>query len=498
MGQALYRTYRSKSLDEIVGQSHIIDALKHAAKTSSISHAYLFTGPRGTGKTSIARIWAHQVNGIPYSTSSNLDIIEIDAASNRRIDEVRDLREKVHIAPSSLKYKVYIIDEVHMLTKEAFNALLKTLEEPPAHALFILATTDAHKLPATIISRTQRYTFKPIAHEKVVSHLKHIALSESIAIDDDALQLIAEHGQGSMRDSTSILDQMRQRDHVTADAVREHLGVPNRDALQLLVETLTSHDASGLISQLDTLYENGSLATNIASSMSAFIRSGIIKNKPVLSGDTSLALLEQLLGVATSPNPERQLELALLHAVTMPNSAVHTTHAVDAPVHSKTPPAMPAKKTAAPKTSEITPTTPPKQPVAKEAVTQEPVTQPVIEDITPKPTPTGSQSIDDESWKQVLVGLKKQYNTLYGIVRMATTDFSQPGKVTLGFTFVFHQKRIQDPKNRAIISEIIQNETGQAVELACVIIEKNAPSQPADPAKALNNVSSVFGGGELL
>src|SRR6266540_3491740 len=163
MGRALYRTYRSKKLAEIVGQEHITTALNHALEKGMISHAYLFTGPRGVGKTSIARILAHEINGLPYDDDqTHLDIIEIDAASNRRIDEIRDLRDKVHVAPSSAKYKVYIINEVHMLTKEALNALLKTLEEPPAHVVFILATTEAHKLPETIISRTQRYAFKPV------------------------------------------------------------------------------------------------------------------------------------------------------------------------------------------------------------------------------------------------------------------------------------------------------------------------------------------------
>ena len=144
MGKALYRTYRSQKLSEIVGQEHITQTLSNALKSGAISHAYLFTGPRGVGKTSIARILAHELNKLPYSDTLHLDIIEIDAASNRRIDEIRDLRDKVHIAPTSAPYKVYIIDEVHMLTREAFNALLKTLEEPPAHAVFILATTEAH------------------------------------------------------------------------------------------------------------------------------------------------------------------------------------------------------------------------------------------------------------------------------------------------------------------------------------------------------------------
>src|SRR5438309_4013586 len=210
MGQALYRKYRSKNFGEVVGQDHIVNTLSKAIQSGRISHAYLFTGPRGVGKTSVARILAHEINKLPYTDdSAYLDIIEIDAASNRRIDEIRDLREKVYAAPANADFKVYIIDEVHMLTREAFNALLKTLEEPPAHVVFILATTDAHKLPETIISRTQRFTFRPVAKAMVAELLGTIARAEDIAADQEALELLAEHGEGSIRDSISLLDQAR-------------------------------------------------------------------------------------------------------------------------------------------------------------------------------------------------------------------------------------------------------------------------------------------------
>src|SRR4051812_19425989 len=242
MGQALYRSHRPKSLKGVVGQEHITRTLEQALKEGRISHAYLFTGPRGVGKTSIARILAHEINGLPYTDDQvHIDIIEIDAASNRRIDEIRDLRDKVQVAPTSAKYKVYIIDEVHMLTREAFNALLKTLEEPPEHVVFILATTDAHKLPETIISRTQRFSFKPVPTAEVTDHLKEIADKEKIQIEPDALQLLAEHGEGSFRDSIGLLDQSsNQKDVITASDIQRLLGVPPQSAIVDLVEGLTS------------------------------------------------------------------------------------------------------------------------------------------------------------------------------------------------------------------------------------------------------------------
>ena len=230
MSQALYRKYRSKSLADVVGQDHITDILTRALKSGRIAHAYLFTGPRGVGKTSIARILAHEINQLPYDDESNhLDIIEIDAASNNGVEDVRDLREKVQIAPVSAAKKVYIIDEVHMLSKPAFNALLKTLEEPPEHIVFILATTDVEKLPATIISRTQRYGFRAITTEDAVKHLQHIAKEEKLKISEDALKLIAERGDGSFRDSISLLDQLSSladdKDGITAALIESSLGL---------------------------------------------------------------------------------------------------------------------------------------------------------------------------------------------------------------------------------------------------------------------------------
>lgn len=308
MGQALYRKYRSKSLDEIVGQSHITDMLRRAIKADKIAHAYLLTGPRGVGKTSIARILAHEINQLPYSDESvHLDIIEIDAASNNSVEDIRDLRERVQIAPTSARKKVYIIDEVHMLSKPAFNALLKTLEEPPEHVVFILATTDVDKLPATIISRLQRYNFRTIHPDDATRHLRTIANAERIDIDDAALALIARHGNGSFRDSISLLDQLQHLSDGTIDQtlVEQVLGLADHERLAGLIDAAMAGDLKTLVQILDDSEKRGMSAIILTGQLIHYVSSQVLQ-RPAL-----LPLLDQLLEVSKSAWPQVKLLTAL-------------------------------------------------------------------------------------------------------------------------------------------------------------------------------------------
>lgn len=260
MSKALYRKYRPISLDTVVGQDAVVQSLQTAIRQGKINHAYLFTGPRGCGKTSVARIFAHAINHFDYQLEdSYVDIIEIDAASNRGIDNIRELREKATIAPTTGQYKVYIIDEVHMLTKEAFNALLKLLEEPPAHVVFIMATTDPQKLPITITSRAQTYVFKLADPATMQQHLRQLADAEKLDITDDALAIIVRRGGGSFRDSISLLDQIStlSSDQITADTVTNALGLPHAEAVKQLLASYQSSDATAITAQLKDILNSG-------------------------------------------------------------------------------------------------------------------------------------------------------------------------------------------------------------------------------------------------
>lgn len=306
MVKALYRKYRPKTLSEVVGQDSVVKTLSSSLKNNKISHAYLFTGPRGTGKTSIARIFAHEINNFPYELEDNyIDIIEIDAASNTGVDNIRELREKATIAPVKGKYKIYIIDEVHMLSKSAFNALLKTLEEPPEHVIFIMATTDADKVPVTITSRAQVFTFQLADKSTMFDFLKKISEKEKIKIDDDALKIVVKRGGGSFRDSLSLLDQISTltSEKITAEIINNALGLPAEEKITDLFEAYKNKDLNLITKNLKNLLSSG-LKTE------AIVEFSIEKIIDDPSGEL-LPLLSSLTKV-TSPFSEAKLLLAFV------------------------------------------------------------------------------------------------------------------------------------------------------------------------------------------
>ncbi len=271
---ALYRKWRPQTFEEVKGQEHITKTLANAVKTGKIAHAYLFVGPRGVGKTSVARIFAKALNcekgptPFPCNVCNNcvkitkgisLDVLEIDGASNRGIDQIRELKERIKFSPVEGRYKIYIIDEVHMLTNEAFNALLKTLEEPPSHVIFVFATTDPQKLPATILSRCQRFDFKRLPSSLISEELRRILLTEEIGFEDSALPLISQAADGSMRDALSILEQVvaYTEGNITHDSVLEVLGIAGEETVFNILESIKRGEDSKIVKYIDEVTEKG-------------------------------------------------------------------------------------------------------------------------------------------------------------------------------------------------------------------------------------------------
>ena len=269
----LSRKWRPKNFDQVVGQKHVTTILINSIKGNRVSHAYLFSGPRGTGKTTIARILAQNLNNVE-NINDSLDIIELDGASNRGIDEIRDLKDSIRYAPSEGKYKIYIIDEAHMLTKEAFNALLKTLEEPPSHVVFVLATTESHKIPPTISSRCQKYDFKKISVQKIFNHLQSILKAEKYTSEDKALSLISVKSDGSLRDALSLLDKIMaiSDNSITYETTKDILGIVDEEQYLGILQCIEEEEIDRTIKAINEVIDSGISISNFLDGFNSFLR----------------------------------------------------------------------------------------------------------------------------------------------------------------------------------------------------------------------------------
>ena len=481
MSQALYRKYRSKSLSEIVGQDHVTSLLDRALESNKVAHAYLLTGPRGTGKTSVARILAHKITGLPYDIEdNNLDIIEIDAASNNGVDNVRDLREKALVAPIKSQKKVYIIDEVHMLSKSAFNALLKIIEEPPEHVVFILATTDFDKVPDTIVSRTQRYNFRLIDESTVADHLAFIAKKESIKIDTDALNLIAERGGGSLRDSISLLDQIQHSEskngEITRSDIEASLGLATKDEINAIGEAILSGDALKIITAVRQPELRGIGAVSVADQLYNWIQRNL-ESYPYL-----VTYFEDLIKVQKSHRPDIAILVAVLKfAVKMPEPQI-IQHPSTQESNKPNSLSMPSKITEEPiataKTTKILDTESKQDDDSSDIASQKYIQQ------------KDQNKKNNFDWQSVLDYLNDHKSEFKGI--HAILEKSKPivkdNKVNLYVLNKFNKTKLD--KRRAVLGKIL-SESGVG-DFEIEIIDRPAPPQNEQAAK----VAAIMGGGE--
>lgn len=476
---ALYRKYRSRNLGEVVGQDHITQTLLSSIKSGNISHAYLFTGPRGVGKTSVARILAHEINGItPKDEQSHLDIIEIDAASNRGIDEIRALREKVAVASTTLKYKVYIIDEAHMLTREAFNALLKTLEEPPSHVVFILATTEAHKLPATIISRTQRYDFSAHTVEDITSHLEFISTNETIKFQKSALEIIAEQSDGGMRDAISLLDQLSSSgETLTVDFVNSRLSLLNSKTRDEILTLCNSGQVEAVMILLNQCFQDGYDAIVIATQLIQTLRAQLYYPNSKFSKEFIIKALNLLQEACFQAKNTTHVSLPLEIAITTLALMNSNNSQSSPPTAQPNPDSLHKAKH---KESKIT-----KQ-ESKTSQTQKQI----------QTSPPTIAADDSTAFAKGLSIIKENNNSLYALLRSANAHLDGD-KLQVDCRFKFHKDRIEEYRNHSFIEKVMTKATGRPITLKCQLSQDNV-SQKVDKDSELVSSAMAILGGELV
>ena len=512
MYQALYRQYRPKTFDEILGQTHITTILKNQIKKENIGHAYLFSGTRGTGKTSAAKVFARAVNcldpqdGNPCNQcaicrgildESLMDVIEMDAASNRKIEDIRELKEKVIYPPSKARYKVYIIDEVHMLTNEAFNALLKTLEEPPKHLLFLLATTEPERLPQTILSRCQRFDFKRLSSVDMIGGMKSITDKLGIRVEDKVMQLIAKNSDGAMRDALSLLDQCIafEGDSVSYDDAINILGIANVDLLFDLVEAISAESTERSLFMVDHIIQEGKDIPRFLKDMIHHYRNLVIaktsKNPEALIewgevdqyGEQAsnldlhylMSSLQELTSAESSMKwsmqPRIILEMAVIKLSNLKKelSLEERVRRLEEGMATG-----PEKKIQVPTkaASKQEPEKPQERTKRKEEKVPDVKNEPVVEQ---KATvaPTGDLTLEKirGTWPKVMQTIKSKKINIYALVMEGEVSQLQGNRITLSYKdgFEFHKDAVNSSQNKTFLEEILTEFFGQKIELLVIM-----------------------------
>ncbi len=517
--QALYRKWRPKTFDEVVGQEHVVRTLRNALTSGRIHHAYLFAGPRGTGKTTTARLLAKAVNCLApeeqrpcnecaicqaVNERRLLDLIEIDAASNTSVEDVRELRERVGFRPNEARYKVYVIDEVHMLSNSAFNALLKTLEEPPAHAIFVLATTEPHKIPATVLSRCQRFDFRRIPVSSIVARLEWMAGQEHIQVDREALALVARQATGSMRDAESLLDQLASYDSggITAADVRAALGTGASEAVIQVADALAQGDAAQGLGIINAAVDEGTDARQFARQIVEHLRallllrlqSGVALDyvtddlRPRLEAQAALFPSHQVLARAVRLfsqaaveakggwQPQLPLEMALVEAV-LPGQRGEEKQSSPPPEKPRTPSPAPSRR---PPNPAPQPRPAPVRSASPATAVREPVA--AYDSFAP-----GDGSLTPDAlrnrWTELLSALRPRNLSLEALMHSCKPVAVEGNVVVLGFAHQFHRSKVEEEHNKQVVEEVLGDLLGQRYRVRCVLDRESGGEKSPGPAE---------------